>query len=127
MRDTGNTINLLIPKYVHRQGKPFLEGSVAYFENRLWGLEDVLINIMIFIPMAFLLHAMFRARYGLSLKISIWTFVIGAFLTFGIESLQYLSMTRHSSLIDVITNMIGLISGITMDRAYWGYLNNRAV
>lgn len=69
----------------------------------------VVINILIFIPLGFLFHAGLRTGYGSSLKISGFVVTLGLLITFGMESLQYRSLTRHSSLMDVCKNTIGIL------------------
>jgi VanZ family protein len=69
---------------------------------------------------------MFRARWGLTVKISLAALLAGTLFTLGVESLQHFSLTRNSSLIDVATNMSGTALGISMDRVYILFLNYRA-
>jgi hypothetical protein len=38
------------------------------------------------------------------------------------ESLQYFSLSRHSSLCDVFNNILGINIGIVADKLYKGYL-----
>jgi glycopeptide antibiotics resistance protein len=90
------------------------------------GFSDVIINILIFIPLGILIHGMLRVRCGLALKISLAAFLAGTSFTFGVESIQHLSLTRHSSLIDVSMNMTGTALGVAIDRVYNLFLNYRA-
>lgn len=76
---------------------------------------EIIGNIIIFIPFGLLLHAALRGRYQLSLKIAALVLILGALFTLGIESLQYFTETRHSSMTDVISNLIGTALGITID------------
>jgi glycopeptide antibiotics resistance protein len=126
--DSGSelsALNLFIPKYIQQGTGPFLDFSKSYINSDSW-FSDVTINILIFIPLGILLHGMLRARRGLTLKISLAAFLAGTLFTLGVESMQHFSLTRHSSLIDVFTNMTGLTLGITIDRVYNLFLNNRA-
>ena len=86
----------------------------------------MIINILIFIPLGILLHGMLRGRWGLTLKISLAALLVGPLFTLGVESVQYLSLARISSLIDVFTNMTGTALGITIDRVYNLFLDHRA-
>jgi VanZ family protein len=70
---------------------------------------------------------MLRARRRLTLKISQAALLAGTLLTLGFETIQYFTLTRNSSLIDVVMNMTGTALGITMDRVYNLFLNYRAV
>jgi VanZ family protein len=128
IHDSGSelsSVNLFIPGYIQQATKPFLDFSKNYINSKSW-FSDVTINILVFIPLGILLHGMLRARRGLTLKISLAALLAGTFLTLGVESMQHFSLTRHSSLIDVFTNMTGLTLGITIDRVYDLFLNYRA-
>jgi glycopeptide antibiotics resistance protein len=76
---------------------------------------EIIGNIIIFIPFGLFLHAALRGRYQLSLKIAAFVLILGALFTLSIESLQYFTETRHSSMTDVISNLIGTALGITID------------
>ena len=129
IHDSGSGLssgNLFIPKYIKQATKPFLDFSKSYFISRSW-FPDVVINILIFIPLGILIHGMLRTRCGLTLKISLVALLAGTLFTLGVESIQHLSLTRNSSLIDVSTNMTGTALGITIDRVYDLFLKYRAV
>lgn len=85
--------------------------------NEKFDLKDMILNIMLFIPLGFLFHAAMRSRYGSSLKIAGFVFILGALFTLIIESLQYFSLTRFSSMADLLSNMIGTALGISIDRS----------
>ena len=128
IHDSGSElspVNLFMPKYIQQETKPFLDFPKSYINNKSW-FSDVVINILIFIPLGILIHGLFRGRWGLTLKISLAALVAGALFTLGVESMQHFSLTRNSSLIDVVTNMSGTALGIAMDRVYNIFLNYRA-
>lgn len=118
-------INLSIPEYIRHKIKPFLGVSIDYLQSKS-EFSDLIINILIFIPIGILFHGMLRTRYGSTLKISLAAFAAGTLLSLCVESLQYYSLTRNSSLIDVLTNMMGIGIGIVMDRCYKLFLNYQA-
>jgi VanZ family protein len=127
IHDSGSNLspaNLFIPKYIRRGTKSFPYFSKDYLKSNSW-FSDVIINILIFIPLGILLHGMLRARWGLTLKISLAALLAGTLFTLGVESMQHFSATRNSSLIDVATNMSGTALGIAMDRVYNLFLNYR--
>jgi len=127
IHDSGSelsAVNLFIPKYIQQSAKPFLGFSKSHLNDRL-GFSDVIINILIFIPLGILLHGMLRVRWGLTLKISLAALLAGTLFTLGLESMQHLSLTRNSSLIDIATNMSGTALGIAIDRVYMLFLNYR--
>ena len=128
IHDSGSKLsaaNLFIPKYIQQTTKPFLDFSEDYINGKS-GFSDMIINILILIPLGILIHGMLRSRCGLTLKISLAALLAGTLFTLAVESIQYLSLTRNSSLVDVSTNMTGTALGIAIDRAYELFLNYRA-
>lgn len=128
IHDSGsglNPVNLTMPEYIRPMDKPFLDFSSNYLQNNSQ-YSDLIINILIFIPLGILIHGMLRTRYGLTLKISFVTLLFGTLFSLSIESLQYLSITRSSSLVDVSTNMTGIAIGIVLHRIYNLFLNYQA-
>ena len=128
IHDSGsnpNPVDLQIPDYIRRGSNSFLEFSRDYFSNGSW-LSDVIINILVFIPLGVLIHATLRARGGTMWSISIKAFFAGALFTLTAESIQFFSLTRNSSLIDVGTNLSGAALGIAIDLVYNHYLIRRA-
>ncbi len=126
--DSGETkapLDLYIPTAIQTQKKSYLNFSYRLFSKNSNLFGDVILNIIIFIPIGFLLHAVLRRHCESSLKIAAFVFIIGTVFTFGIESLQYFSLTRHSSLVDMINNMVGTAVGIATDIFYIGYLKSQ--
>lgn len=124
---TKAPLDLYIPPAIQTQKKSYLDFSYRLFSKNskqaLFG--DVILNIIIFIPMGFLLHAVLRRHCESSLKTAAFVFIIGTLFTFAIESLQYFSLTRSSSLVDMINNMVGTAIGIATDIFYIGYLKSQ--
>lgn len=83
-----------------------------------FNFKDVILNMIIFIPFGFFLNAAMRIRYGPSPQIAAFVFILGTLFTFTIESLQYFSITRFSSMADLLSNMIGTVLGIMIDKSY---------
>ena len=128
IHDSGSSltpVNLLIPEYIRSINKPFLDISSDYLHSKSQ-FSDIIINILIFIPLGMLIHGMLRSRRQLTLKISLATLLIGTLFSLSVESLQYFSMTRNSSIVDVATNMTGIAIGIVIDRFYHYFFNYRA-
>ena len=128
IHDSGsllNPLNLYMPKDIRLNFKPFLGVSSDYLKNNS-KYSDIIINILIFIPLGIFIHGMIGARYGITLKISLITLLVGTLFSLSIESLQYFSMSRNSSLIDVSTNMTGTAIGIALYRVYNLFLNYQA-
>ena len=128
IHDTGSgssPVNLLIPEYVQPTNKPFLDISSDNLSSK-YRFSDIIINILIFIPLGIFIHGILRTHYGLTLKISLATVLAGALFSICVELIQYFSIARNSSLIDVATNITGTAIGIAMDRCYNLYLNYKA-
>ena len=128
IHDSGSglsPVNLFIPRIIQQADKPFLDFSEHYIYNKT-SFSDIIINILIFIPLGIFIHGMLRIRFGLAVTISLAALLAGTLFTLGVESMQHLSLTRNSSLIDVSTNIIGTALGIAIDRAYDLFLNYRA-
>ena len=125
IHDSGsdsNPIDLTIPKYVVNKLKPFLGVSIDYLRNES-RYSDIIINILIFIPLGILFQGMLSVRYGPTMKVFFVALLCGTLFSLGIESIQYFSVTRNSSLIDVSTNMMGIAIGVVMHRYYHLFLN----
>jgi len=126
--DSGETktpLDLYIPPAIQTQKKSYLDFSYGLFSKNSNLFGDVILNIIIFIPIGFLLHAALRRHCKSSLKTAAFVFITGTLFTFGIESLQYFSLTRHSSLVDMFNNMLGTAVGIATNIFYIGYLKSQ--
>ena len=119
---THTPLDLHAPRSIQTYKRPHLDLSYTGISQNPNLLGDVILNIIIFLPVGFLLHAALRIRYGSSMKTAAFVFAVGTLFTFGIESLQHFSLTRHSSLVDVFSNMLGTVLGITIDRFYIRHL-----
>jgi glycopeptide antibiotics resistance protein len=84
--------------------------------------KDIFLNVFAFIALGFLFHAFLRVRFGLSMKVSAAVLISGGVFSICIESIQYFSATRSSSMLDVINNLLGVFLGIVLDRLYLSYL-----
>ena len=81
-----------------------MERSIGYKIN----VEDVVINILGFIPFGFLGVLWLRERWrGPIVGVVVLVMLAGFAVSFGIEQAQAYLPTRDSSLLDVITNMVG--------------------
>jgi hypothetical protein len=109
-------LNLTVPKWTHQ--KQWSNDQFPSFRYTNGHLQEVFLNIVAFIPLGFLLHAICRNRNKMSNKIAISIVVFGAFLSCTFEFIQYFSLTRYSSLLDVLHNSIGTGLGVGLDRWY---------
>ncbi|HEX9757381.1 MAG TPA: LamG-like jellyroll fold domain-containing protein [Nitrospiria bacterium] len=79
-------------------------------------LTDILINIVLFIPLGYLAYAAtVFANNDSGIKM-VSVLILGVFFSLCMEYLQYYSLVRISSLMDVINNGIGTFLGIIIQR-----------
>jgi VanZ family protein len=110
-------INLYIPKFRRNYFSTFLHGPNDSFRMIFKKLDSIL-NILGFIPVGLFLHGMLRNKWGLSVRLSIIVLALGFTISFLFESLQYLSVERDSSSVDLLNNTIGICLGILIDYSY---------
>lgn len=113
----GTSIDLRIPRYVRSLISPYLRWPDSSLGFTLKS-EDSILNILGFIPLGFFFHGMLRNRRGLSWRLSVLVLFAGALVSLFFESLQHYSLTRDSSAVDVLTNTLGTLLGIMIDRWY---------
>jgi glycopeptide antibiotics resistance protein len=134
--NSSTLIDLHIPKTIISYKKAYLSFDSESYKRAYLSFDlkeflknprfgDVALNILIFLPIGFLFHAGLRIRYGSSLKTFVLVLFVGTLFIFGIESLQYFSVTRNSSFKDVINNILGVTIGICADRLYEVYLKRQ--
>lgn len=82
-------------------------------------LRDIIGNVLIFLPFGYLLHANARRKCNSSLKSLVFVLVSGTIFSLGIESLQYLSVARYSSIIDLFNNALGTALGAAIDNTIY--------
>jgi VanZ like family len=73
-------------------------------------LEDILINIVAYVPLGFLLSITYGARYGVGVGVLAAAF-IGAGLSLSMEAVQMFLPARIASNVDLITNSLGALIG----------------
>jgi len=94
----------------------FLRRPFHNFEWSMKQLTDIVINILLFIPLGFTVYAAVISRYN-NLRISqMFVLSLGVLFSLWMESLQYYSLVRISSLMDVINNGIGTFFGIIIQK-----------
>jgi len=98
--------DLNIPESYDVPYKPFLEVPWKEFYPTWAYLQDILINIVGFIPLGFFFCAA-RARGRPAWKAVIVTIVLGATVSLAIEILQAYLPTRNSGMTDLFTNTLG--------------------
>jgi VanZ family protein len=115
--------DLDIPALIETSGRSYLTSPYAEFRSESLTFRraiDIIGNILVFIPLGLLLYEALSGcrrspRQGIA-----WALAAGILFTIAMESLQYFSQTRYSSMTDVIANAIGTILGVSIDtRAAW--------
>ena len=112
----NNKLNLIVPKWTHQ--KRLSNDQFPIFRYNSGHLEEVVLNIIAFAPLGFLVHAIRRKRNKVSVKIGLYIILFGAVLSFTFEFIQYFSLTRYPSLLDILHNTIGTGIGVGLDRWY---------
>lgn len=110
---SGHNQNLKIPARVPILEKRFLTAPWSGFRFNRKSVEDVILNIVGFIPLGFVLVALFVGSAG---KISKQSVIITVAICFAIslmiEILQAWIPTRSSSMLDVMMNTLGSMTGV---------------
>jgi hypothetical protein len=78
------------------------------------GRRDAAINVAVFVPVGFLVHAAIRRRGAGPVLAAGATLLAGGLLSAGAEAVQYVIPGRHSSATDVAFNLAGLVAGAVL-------------
>jgi len=109
----GPGIDLCIPKRFSLLHQPFLEPFWMEFKPRPSYYEDILINIVGFIPLGFFFCAYWSSVRPIKHPRST-TVVLGLAVSLTIEVLQSYLPTRDSGTTDLITNTLGTFLGVRL-------------
>jgi VanZ family protein len=116
--DVATGPSLKIPASFAVPHKAMLTSAVKEFEpNRLY-VEDVMANIVGFIPLGMILGVYFAFGHSRSRAI-LYATLAGSFLSFIIEVLQAYIPRRVSGTTDIITNTLGALIGAVVARPDW--------
>lgn len=112
-------LSLEIPKKIETAKRPFL-APTPHRRVRLdsYAGYEMILNVFLFIPFAFLLHGLFTTRINGFWKPIITVIAVGGITTLSVEMLQYFFQSRNSSLTDVATNLLGVLIGVWMKAFY---------
>lgn len=109
--------SLRIPHYFDLPAKPFLAAPWKEFTVNLDFFNDVVRNIVGFMPFGFALCGYLSMREGRHPVLL--TVVLGGLTSLGIEILQGFIPQRESGFTDVITNTLGTLIGAYLLRWIW--------
>lgn len=108
-------LDLLVPGTFVPPQRSILAWSWDYAQHRWSSIQDIVINILGFMPFGLLAYALFsrgtRLSGGLLL---VFVSLLGLALSFAIELTQAFLPSRDSSLIDVVFNAMGTTLGATV-------------
>jgi glycopeptide antibiotics resistance protein len=117
-----DSLNLNIPEKIQRI-KPFLRFSLNPLPS--WGsgpFHEILLNVLLFIPLGYLLHATIGNYIDGNLRTIFITMILGGAITLSAEMVQYFIESRDSSSVDVVANFIGTLLGINFKLIYNAFL-----
>jgi len=104
--------DLYIPEYYFVLHQKFLEPPWEEFQPNWTFAENVILNIVAFIPLGFFFCAYFSAGRQLNHPV-LATIILGGAVSLTIEMLQAYLPTRDSGMTDIITNTLGTALGTT--------------
>ena len=107
--------DLKIPRYFNVPHKAFLKSPRREFMANWDYVNDVMRNIIGFIPLGLIVCAYFKCTQSRSRAI-VSAILVGAMLSFTIEVLQFFVPPRYSGITDIITNTLGTALGAILLR-----------
>ena len=124
---TDNSLDLFIPpKVIWNHDKFFLNVSnLSLLKSSKFDLVVVL-HIIAFLPIGFLGYHLIIEHLNSSLKALGLVFILGTLIAVSIEALQHFLPTRHSSLLDLFSHILGLILGVASCKLLFRNLKNEA-
>ncbi len=118
IHDQINHLDLLMPPRFIVPQKNILVPPWEDFRLTFSFFQDVMINILGFIPLGFLITALTRKRITSCPHSVITVILLGSFLSLTIELIQVYLPNRYSQLMDVFTNTLGTVLGIILFHFY---------
>jgi VanZ family protein len=109
--ESGEAPGLLIPAHFVILKRIFLQPFWGDSRVKLSDSQDILLNVLGFIPLGFCLAGWLRRGERSWLLITISTAVIGVALSAGIELSQAFTPARDSSALDLLSNTLGSLAG----------------
>ncbi len=112
---TGHGLDLYIPAVFDPPKKIFLVTPWETFRFTWSHVSDAIINIIGFMPLGFFVFSFLLQVTRLNKKLLFTTTALtGSIISLIIEIAQAYLPTRHSSLLDVLTNTLGTVLGILL-------------
>ena len=121
-RDSGPASNhLAIPDKMKILEKRFLTAPDRGLRITKTVVADLLINLLGFIPIGVAYAMFFSRRAVFDTRAALWAVAFGALLSLTIELAQAWVPSRNSSLLDLVLNTIGAVSGAMLYRRFAKY------
>jgi len=118
-----NPLDLTIPRTIQNRTKPFLSIPEGFRWSSRY-IDHFIMNTMILIPLGFFATAAWRnSRIRVTPAVLLGMLFCTVFI-FSMESLQYLSLTRDSSLFDASANVLGAFLGACLYLLFKYHLNH---
>jgi VanZ like family/Concanavalin A-like lectin/glucanases superfamily len=118
-------VSLAIPDQYRNIHRTWLQSPFGAFEFHGGYVQDILINVVGFIPFGFALSA-FLASSGRARNAEAWAIAGGLIVSLTIEVLQVFLPTRNSDLTDILTNTLGAALGAALYAA-WQFRLNQSI
>ena len=113
------TEGLVIPERFRPVKKTsLLETYLYWLKGRLY-TKDILLNILLFLPLGFIVSALCQHSNVRSLNAFFISVAAGFFLSLAVELLQFYLPDRFSSATDILSNATGSVIGFFLFRARW--------
>jgi VanZ family protein len=129
---TGRTINdtsganpswdLHLPRMVKNFDKSYLNGRGRAMPYEIMDLFHDLAHVLAFFPAGFIIHLAMRQRFGGGWRTSAIVFIVLTGFAFVLESFQYITLSRHSEVVDFAGHNLGAALGVMADRRFGGSL-----
>lgn len=110
-RGSDSLTALNVPERFVPYRRTFLMESTTQFWKRRIFFRDVLFNIVLFLPLGFLISVTLSKKNTHWLRMIVFSFAAGLLLSLSIESLQTFLPERISSISDVLSNSAGAVVG----------------
>ena len=111
-------LDLYIPRMITNYDKSYLEKPDFSLPIDYIEIFEALLHVIVFIPAGFLLYQRIWQRLGVGCRAMGLSFIALTLFAFGIESLQHLSLSRHSSCLDLACHMLGIAVGIVAHKRF---------
>ncbi|MCX6137666.1 MAG: VanZ family protein [Ignavibacteriales bacterium] len=109
-----STTALFIPRpYAPARRTVLVESPRAFFKERI-SVQDIVANILLFLPLGFCFGAIVDRKRRSVLRLALEAAALGFFISLFIELVQAYLPGRYSSIMDVLSNTAGALLGVML-------------